>query len=383
MMERTVKPQVIIDKDGWTKVIIEEGFPLPAQVKDQTAFLNRERMQRYVDNHPERIYHYVVDSKEYTVDCKCSRYFIERFMREKGASDSDVAAAVDIGHQLQYFFGKMMVENKRAYGTLVGKQPGGGGILEHRGEELIDMFGRLMSVDEVHRIILQDWHYQISRPTIQAFYSRNLAKIEALRNAYEADYSDLALSKKRGRLDKLSKMFYTYYNKWDKDNRLEYARELRALLDQIKKEVEGEQIIVNVNGQINVDMTIEVNKTLSEAQRRVPVNNMILAMVAAKKGVDPTKLMTQLTTSYYRSVSGFGVYEPDKQLVHPVDLTYNWNEIKRKHRLKDKSVVIEDAKIVESTGRVTVDAEMNTIKHRLLELLDKDKAVNDKRKSGK
>jgi hypothetical protein len=167
------------------------------------------------------------------------------------------------------------------------------------------------------------------------------------------------------------------------DPRIEYARLMLQILDQIEKEVEGENININIQGQINVDMTIEVNKSLYEAQKRVPMNNMILAMVAAKRGIDPTKLMTQLTTSYYRNITGFGVYEPDKQLVHPVDLTYNWNEIERKHRTKDKSVVIEDAQIVESTGRLESDAALNTIKGKLLELLEKDKTQNDKRRSGK
>jgi hypothetical protein len=107
-----------------------------------------------------------------------------------------------------------------------------------------------------------------------------------------------------------------------------------------------------------------------------------LALVAAKRGIDPTRLMTQLTSSYYNSLTGYGRYEPEKQLVPPTDLTYNWNEIERRHRAGDKSLLmIEDAVIIESTGTLENDVKMNTLKNKLHELLDKDKAVNAKRKT--
>jgi hypothetical protein len=231
---------------------------------------------------------------------------------------------------------------------------------------------------------LKEWHLAIGIDGVRNWYSRNLKEIERLRDQYAADFSDLSLTKKRGRLDKLSVMFHTYYNKWKADERLDYSRELRALIDQIKKEVEGELININVQGQINVDLTMEVNKTLAEAYRRVPVNNIILAMVAAKRGVDPTRLMAQLTSSYYHNTTGYGPYEPDKEMVHPVDLTYNWNDIERKHRTKDKSLLmIEDAKIVTSTGDADADVAALSVKTKLLMLLEQDKAFNDKRQSGK
>ena len=230
-------------------------------------------------------------------------------------------------------------------------------------------------------MINQDWGMVINKQSILAFYHQHLAEIEKLRDHYVSDYSDVSLSKKRSRLDKLSIMFYTYFDKWQKDPRLDYSKEMRGIISDIKKEVEGEVINVNLQGQINVDMTIEANKTLYEASKRVPINNLIVAMVSAKRGLDPTKLMTQLTTSYYKSLTGFGRYEPEVESVHPVDLTYNWNEIERLHRMKDKSIGIEDAKIVESTGRVEGDALALRAKSKLLELLDRDETENEKRKS--
>jgi hypothetical protein len=376
-MERTKQPRIIIDKEAWQQVVIEEDFLIPVDVLDQSAFLLHEKIQRYVNNNPYRLYKYSVGDRVFLQDCKCSEYLIRKLMMNHGAAEEDIETAIDIGYQLRHFYGKMSQLTKKAFS---GKsQPGG--VLESRSEELLDLFGRLHTVEEVCRVVIQDWGFHVHRNTIQSFYTRNLKEIDRLRDQYSADYSDVALTKKRSRLDKLSVMFHTYFERWHKDPRLEYARELRATLEQIRKEVEGENVNVNIQGQINVDMTIEVNKTLQEAYKRIPVNNLILAMVAAKKGIDPTKLMTQLTSSYYKSLTGYGTYQPEIEMIHPVDLTYNWNEIDRKHRLKDKSVDVEEAKIVETTGSLTKDAAITTTKNKLLEILNKDKLENDRRKS--
>jgi hypothetical protein len=365
-----------VDFNGWKGVILEADFKIPTDVPDPVAFVTREKMHRYVDNHPLRIYHYNVGDHHHTVDCKGGDWFINKKMHGDKADPADVSAALNIARQFRSYTGLISEQTKRTNGFI--KQQD---ILAPRAEELLDKFGSLHTVDEVHRMIVKEWGYVISKHAVLVFYQKNLKEIDKLRDHYMMDYSDVSLSKKRSRLDKLSIMFYTYFQKWSDDPRLDYSKELRGIIEQIKKEVEGEQININVNGQINVDMTIEVNKTLYETSKRIPINNLIVAMVSAKRGMDPTKLMTQLTTSYYKSLTGFGRYEPELQLVHPVDLTYNWNEIEQLHRMKDKSVDIEDARIVESTGKVETDALVLRSKSRLLELLNRDKDINDARKS--
>jgi hypothetical protein len=377
-MERTIKPRIIIDKEAWKDIVIEDTFTYPDEVKDLASFLDREKMMRYVNEHPYRLYHYWVDNVEFTVDCKGSAYLIAKHMTAKGAATEDVDIAIDIGHQLQHFYGKMSACSKRAFG---GNWLALGGVLAAKQDELLDLFGRLYTLDEVYRIVIEDWGYNIARETIRTFYSRNIQTIEKLRDQYQSDFSDVALTKKRSRLDKLSVMFFTYYNKWSKDNRLEYSRELRAILEHIRKEVEGDNINLNIQGQINVDMTIEANKTLYDTYKRIPVNNLILGMVAAKKGIDPTKLMAQLTSSYYSAMTGYGgKYDAETQLIHPVDLTYNWNEINMKHRGDKKNDLIEEAKLVTTAGTQEKDAKLMTTKKKLLAILDNDREENNKRR---
>jgi hypothetical protein len=91
--------------------------------------------------------------------------------------------------------------------------------------------------------------------------------------------------------------------------------------------------------------------------------------------------MAQLTSSYYKALTGYGPYQPEVELVHPVDLTYNWNDIQRKHRMKDKSILVEDIQIVETTGTKEADAAVLNVKSKLMELLAADKQTNERRKS--
>jgi len=370
--------QIVIDKDGWRDLPINQELRISKEVVNKSAFLIRDKLMRYLNDNPYRMYQYSVGGEEFIVDCKMNSFFIRQQMEAHKASEEDIEEACNIHLQLAPLFGKIMQYTRRAYGVVNPNRS----VLDIKGEEILDLFGKLYTIDEVHQIVSEEWGIAISRKTLHNYYQKHLKEIENLRDKYSTDYSDLSLSRKRARLDKLAVIFYTYFNKWHKDPQITYARELRSILDQIKKEVEGEQISINIQGQINVDLTIAANRTLQEAQRRVPINNLILALIAAKRDIDPTQLMTQLTSSYYKNLTGYGEYDKNKEVVHPVDLTYNWNEIMVQHRKGDDKSLIQDAEIVESTGSGEKDKEMLRIRDKLLKLLKEDVEDNEKRNSG-
>ena len=358
-----------IDLNDWRDLPNDEDIRIPKGVVNKAAFLIREKMLRYIDTHPCRMYHYMVDDKENVIDCKMSVPAIKRKMLADGASPDDLERALHIRHQFSILYGKISQYTRRAFQLTGASQ---GSILDLRGDELLELFGKLHTIEEVHQIIQEEWGLSVSKKIVSVFYNKHLKEIERLRDQYAADYSDLSLSRKRARLDKLSIMFYTYFNKWHKDPQLSYSRELRSLLEQIKKEIEGEQININVQGQIDVDLTLEANRTLKEVWQRIPINNLILAMVAVKQNIDPTQLMAQLMQSYYARYAGFikgdeNRDEDEKQMSNPF-LTYNWNEIKKSRNSKN----VEDAHIVDSTGDLEEDQKLMNLRGQLLNLLRED-----------
>lgn len=365
----------LISKDGWRELPTNEGLTIPSSVVNKAAYLIRDKIARYVDMH--RHYRYIAPSgEELTIDCRMSPRWIRRRMEHVGADSSDIEQALRINRELLHFNGKLSEYTRKAYGA----RNSNTSVLDARGEELIDMFGKLYTLDEVHQKIVQEWGMNVSREALSKFYHRNLNQIERLRDQLCSDFSDLSLSRKRARLDRLSILFYTYYNKWSKDPRLEYARELRATLEQIKREIEGEHVSIDFQGHINVDLTIELNRTISQIQQRIPINNLIIALTASRRNIDPTHLMTQLNTSYYSHMTGFGHYAPDRQTVHPLDLTYNWNEItSRAQTLPDEDSLVQDAQVMTSTGDVERDAQMENVRERLKALLQREIQNNNQR----
>jgi len=214
--------------------------------------------------------------------------------------------------------------------------------------EILELFGKWRTMDEVYDYIREEWGYQCSHAMVRNFYHRNRAKITELRNKYEISYNDLAVTKKTSRIERLAFLLHEITDKFSENKNINYSREIRAILDQVKKEVEGDEIKLNVQGKIDVNATVAVNRSLVDLIRKVPINNMVVAMVAAKRGLDPVKFMGQFTNSFYKNHNGFSPFldkgAGDGKVDLPSNIIYDWAEIERKHR----NDPIEEAKIIET-----------------------------------
>ena len=213
--------------------------------------------------------------------------------------------------------------------------------------ELLELFGRWRTMDEVYNYVREEWGYQCSHSMVRNFYHRNKAKITELRNKYEISYNDLSVTKKTSRIERLAYLLHEMTEKFSDNKNVNYSKEIRAILDQVKKEVEGDEIKLNIQGKIDVNATVAVNRSLVDLIRKVPINNMVVAMVAAKRGLDPVKFMGQFTNSFYKNHNGFSPFldkgAGDGKVDLPSNIIYDWAEIARKHR----NDPIEEAKIIE------------------------------------
>lgn len=219
-----------------------------------------------------------------------------------------------------------------------------GNVLDVKKTELLEMFGRLYTIDEVHKEIWERWGIKVNIATVTKFYHDNLDKIDKLRAKYEENYSDLALTKKKSRLDKLSSMFYVLWQKFKEEEKVQISTELRNILKDIKQEVEGELIRIDFNGKLDVDMTLSINQKIGDITPRISLAAIVVGLVAARAGLDPLKLMSKLSSSYYSSLSGYGKkFDPDAEVVDVRSLIYNWSDIQLLHDNKNIDVMVEDA----------------------------------------
>lgn len=247
-----------------------------------------------------------------------------------------------------------------------------GNVLDVKKTELLEMFGRLYTVGEVHREIWERWGIKVNIATVTKFYHDNLGNIDKLRSKYEASYSDLALTKKKSRLDKLSSMFYVLWRKFKEEEKVQQSTELRSILKDIKQEVEGELVRIDFNGKLDVDMTININQKIGDITPKIPIAALVVALVAAKAGLSPLKMMSKLASSYYSSLSGYGKnYNPDEKPVDVRSLIYNWDEIQHKHENMAIDIMVEEDTELGVTVKNKVETKRNAMLNMLSEYVKK------------
>jgi hypothetical protein len=241
--------------------------------------------------------------------------------------------------------------------------------------ELVEYFGKLYSIEEVFEIVLRDWGTKVDKEELQEFYKDNYELISQRIEKHRNDFSELRLTTKKSRLEELTFLYNRVKRRLVKQNSKEDYRAANMLLEQIRKETEGD--IINLNGKM--DLTIEQNvnyRVRKEFMADLPLKEMILSKIATKKGIDVKNLIEQLNRSVYSKMNslldqGEEVEDIDYELVrHPNDQVYG-------------------LEVLETKGESTKDeAEPNeqgntkTMKELLLERLrekgEKNKSLEDK-----
>ncbi len=259
--------------------------------------------------------------------------------------------------------------NRGQFGRPKGK---GTDFFQLKETELLELFGKWKTVEEVTRVINKEWGYSCSLTRVRTFFSHNKEKINDLRTKYELSYDQLSITKKTNRIERLAYLVHELTEEFSESKKIGHSREIRALLDQVKKEVEGDVLKLQIDGQIDINATLSSNRSLRQLTQRVPINNIVVAMVAAKRGLNPVTMMAQFTHSFYKNHNGFSPFfdqSEDSSIKDlPSNIIYDWDEIERKHK-GGKALSIEDAKIIEEPTGI----EVKTKKDKLLEMLNKSK----------
>ncbi len=105
------------------------------------------------------------------------------------------------------------------------------------------------------------------------------------------------------------------------------------ILEQARKEVKGNELNLTIDGKIDINATIQGAENIFEVSKRMPINMLVIGMVAARVGVNPTFIMSALASSYYKNHNGFNGVVSDEATASPVNLikNYDWSELESKH----------------------------------------------------
>lgn len=247
---------------------------------------------------------------------------------------------------------------------------------------LLELFGRMFTIDEVVEILKNDWGIQTIRVKALAdFYAKNESEISRLKDKHRENFKHLRLTAKTSRIEELTWMYNKLKNRYTLKNSREDHRVLLQTIDSIRKEVEGDRL--TIQGSVDMNIQHDVNLHIkNEILKTLPLKEIILGRLSAKLNLQPRDLINDLGKSYYAKMNRMlgEIEDVDfEEIGYPSELTYDFEEIEKKNKQNDLEIKHEEEKRIkkEEQERKAEEASKEnneSIKQMLLNKLKKKEA---------
>lgn len=214
-------------------------------------------------------------------------------------------------------------------------------ILEPMKTIIFEHYAMHFTTEEIHKKLLEETNLKISFSSVKRFFHKYRPEIEKLQLDYEKEVGQIGIARKRSRLEVLDYMLRKIKQEFDNatgSKMLPYAREMKGVLESARKEVEGEKIQLDINGNINITATIESAKSVEQLYSDINFMNLLIARVAARMRINPLLLQHQLTNSWYAKFTGIKRNDSlmDDVPDYPSKIILDWNDLQDKAEMKEK-----------------------------------------------
>lgn len=274
---------------------------------------------------------------------------------------------------------KIMKLKAKVYGDM--SQRDSRSLFDEYADEILALLGRGYSAGEVHATMLKKG-VAIKYETIMDFHKRNREKVSEMRNAYDSDINDISLSNKRSRLEKLNYLYHEIGEDFERSTtptlRSNLSRELRGIIEQAKKEVEGENLKLTVEGNIDVNASLTAMVDSNRVLYGLTVNQIVIARVAARLRLPSQYFIDRLAHSYYAKYNG---YRSNDDLatkpLYPTSVQYDIlsDEMEAKHKQYEEKLAgykIDEVPEVDEQVQAEQDEQKEEIKRKLRAMLKMD-----------
>lgn len=236
--------------------------------------------------------------------------------------------------KIKSYMGKL---RRRAYGT---PQQLHINVLEARKTELLELFAMFYTPEEIHKKLIEESGMVINIATVHRFARKYRVEIEKLQLEYEKSTSAVGISRKRSRLEVLDMMLCKIKDEFEQavgKQMLPYSIQMRNILEQARKEVEGNQVNLNVNGTIDITTTIEASKTVEQLYADINFMTLLIGRVSARMRINPLLLFYQLQNSWYAKFTGIKRNDNlfDEEPDYPSKIILSWNDLQSKALAKE------------------------------------------------
>lgn len=271
---------------------------------------------------------------------------IEQEQLEAQQSKYRSVYAKAIQHKLTAF-GKKTVFRRGGYDVAQMK------VIEVKKTEIIGLFGRMFSPEEVHRIIVEEFKMACSLDVVVAFRKNHIAQITTMIENFKRGSVETRLGVKKGRIEELVWLYQRVKSKYMSTDSKPDREYMLKLLDQLRKETDGD--ILKIEGNIDMKIEATVNTHLKqEILSELNLTQIILSRVAARMGLSGTRILTQLQRSAYNKFNGLlgDVRDAEyEEITYPSTQPYDFDEVGKNYKIitaRDLQEQEEERKILEN-----------------------------------
>jgi hypothetical protein len=253
------------------------------------------------------------------------------------------------------------------------------GILDSRREDIIELFGRMFTIHEVHKTIVEDWGIPASLQAVEKFRAAHINTIVEKIEEFKRSYSDIRLGVKRSRLEELTWLYVQTKEKFKMNKGMNEHRQLLATIDAIRKEVEGDKLVIEGGLELNIENTVNVHLK-KEVLKSLNIYQIILARVAMRARISPMILVNNLLNSFYSKHFGI-VAKPTvnyDELTYPSIQPYDFNMIENAVVIEEQNTQLQERKI-ESHEQAIVNEKRKELAEKIKKkVLDKKSSLVSK-----
>jgi hypothetical protein len=256
-------------------------------------------------------------------------------------------------------------------------------LLQNYKEELIELFGRMFTCEEVHQIVVSDWKFPCAIGAVYGFRKAYINDITTKISNFRLAFDDIRLSVKRSRLEELTWTYVTMKEKYKKTTGVMEHRALIQNLEQLRKEVDGDSIRVEGNMDINIESAANLH-IQKEVFKELNLNQIIIARIASRQMLHPAQIIKSLADNYYSKYSALlhDVEDTEYEDVEfPSNNNYDFEEIASRNQLWSSEQKKSTAEIKEIQAIQQHEAESRSLKEKLFERLDGLVNKNKKKES--
>lgn len=336
----------------------------------QDAYVEYEKIRIKLDECPDRFVTYEGHNGVlHSIDLKYVN--LKGVMKNRGAKEEDIKDALEIR-------AKVIVPLLAQYNRARSKYMHTFDLYNDRSKALakltpmlLDLFGSMYSIKDVKKTIKKREGYDLEDGELTKFYNENKSIIENRQNKYVVKSDKYRVATEAGRLEILNDIltdlqlkYEDHIDRGQETKALIISREIRAILEQARKEVKGNELKLTVDGKIDINATIHGGENISRVMRDIPINSIIIGLVSAKSGIRPEIMINQLASSWYKDFNGFNKnILGQEKIMLPGDLIkqYDWNDLEKKNEQ-----FLNEMKPIEYTEAEIIQEEEGTSKKDLI-----------------